>query len=47
VTAQVAPGDGGVTPAATGDTGVTQWLGAEVQRNLIEPMADLPEPEQE
>ncbi len=32
---------------ATGDTGVTGWIGAEVQHNLIDPIEDFKDPSQE
>ena len=44
MTDHVAPGDGGV---ATGDAGVTAWIGTELQRNLIGPIADFQNPDQE
>jgi aquaporin Z len=43
VTDQVVTGGGGVT----GDAGVAEWMGAELQRNLIGPLADFQNPNQE
>jgi aquaporin Z len=41
---QIAPGDAGV---ATGDGGVTGWISAELQSNIIQPIADFQNPNQE